>query len=77
VARAVDDDSWTLLSNTGVAVNPALTYATVDGLVIAEELGRRRVGGGAKDRIRHRVLGSALVGMHYAGPSMIWLRLVG
>jgi len=59
---------WTLLSNTGVAVNPALTYATVDGLVIAEELVDAVLGEGAKDRIRHRVLGSALVGMHYARP---------
>ncbi len=29
---------WTLLSNTGVAVNPALRYAVVDGIVVAEEL---------------------------------------
>ena len=29
---------WTLLSNTGVAVNPELTYAVVDGMVVAEEL---------------------------------------
>ena len=39
---------WTLLSNTGVAVNPDLTYAAVDGLVVAEDLvdqvlGRRRI----------------------------------
>ncbi len=27
---------WTLVSNTGVAVNPELTYAVVDGLVVAE-----------------------------------------
>jgi isoleucyl-tRNA synthetase len=27
---------WTLLSNTGVAVNPDLTYAVVDGMVMAE-----------------------------------------
>jgi len=26
---------WTLLSNTGAAVNPALSYAVVDGLVVA------------------------------------------
>jgi len=29
---------WTLLSNTGAAVNPELTYAVVDGMVVAEAL---------------------------------------
>ena len=29
---------WTLLSNVAVAVNPDVTYAVVDGLVVAEEL---------------------------------------
>ena len=29
---------WTLLANTGVAVHPELTYAVVDGMVVAEEL---------------------------------------
>ena len=37
---------WTLLSNTGVAVNPGLTYAVVDGLVVAAGPGRRRPRGG-------------------------------
>ena len=38
---------WTLLSNTGVAVNPNLTYAVVDGLIIAEELVDHVLGEGA------------------------------
>ena len=29
---------WTLLSNVAVAVNPEITYAVVDGLVVAAEL---------------------------------------
>ena len=46
--RAVDDAGasflawtttpWTLLSNVGVAVNPEVTYAVVDGFVVAEAL---------------------------------------
>ncbi|HEY1828619.1 MAG TPA: isoleucine--tRNA ligase [Acidimicrobiales bacterium] len=59
---------WTLLSNTGVAVNPGLTYAVVDGLVIAEDLVDAVLGEGAKDRISARLAGDALVGVHYRRP---------
>jgi isoleucyl-tRNA synthetase len=59
---------WTLLSNTGVAVNPELTYAVVDGMVVAEELVDAVLGEGARARITARVPGSALVGLHYERP---------
>ncbi|MGP0032311.1 MAG: isoleucine--tRNA ligase [Acidimicrobiales bacterium] len=59
---------WTLLSNTGVAVHPGLTYATVDGLVLAEDLVDPVLGEGASARISHRTPGRALVGLHYARP---------
>ena len=29
---------WTLISNVAVAVNPDVTYAVVDGIVVAEDL---------------------------------------
>ena len=50
---------WTLLSNVGVAVNPALTYAVVGGTIVAADLveavfgegaGRRRDGPGTRAR---------------------------
>ena len=59
---------WTLLSNTGVAVNPDLVYAVVDGLVVAEDLVDDVLGEGAKARITARLPGSALVGVHYERP---------
>jgi isoleucyl-tRNA synthetase len=59
---------WTLLSNTGVAVNPDLVYAVVDGLVVAEDLVDDVLGEGAKARISSRLSGSALVGLHYERP---------
>jgi isoleucyl-tRNA synthetase len=59
---------WTLLSNTGVAVNPDLTYAIVDGLVVAEELVDTVLGEGSSSRISQRLSGSALVGLHYVRP---------
>ena len=59
---------WTLLSNTGVAVNPDLTYAVVDKTLIADELVDSVMGEGATDRITKRVPGSALVGLHYERP---------
>ena len=60
---------WTLLSNTGVAVNPDLIYAVVDGMVVAEDAGRRGAGGGGVGP-GHRCgcPGSALVGLHYERP---------
>jgi isoleucyl-tRNA synthetase len=59
---------WTLLSNTGVAVNPELTYAVVDGTVLAEELVDTVMGEGANARITTRLPGSSLVGLHYVRP---------
>jgi isoleucyl-tRNA synthetase len=59
---------WTLLSNTGVAVNPELTYASVDGLVIAEDLVDAVLGEGARQRITHRARGASLVGLKYRRP---------
>src|SRR5580698_6725187 len=59
---------WTLLSNTGVAVNPELTYAVVDGTIVAEELVDAVLGDGASDRITARLPGSALLGLHYERP---------
>ena len=59
---------WTLLSNTGVAVNPELSYAVVDGLVMADDLVDDVLGEGATARVSVRVPGSALVGLHYERP---------
>ena len=59
---------WTLLSNTGVAVNPDLMYAVIDGLVMAEDLVDAVLGEGASARITSLVPGSALVGLHYERP---------
>ncbi len=59
---------WTLLSNTGVAVNPDLMYAVLDGLVMAEDLVDAVMGDGASARITSLVPGSALVGLHYERP---------
>ncbi len=59
---------WTLLSNTGVAVNPELTYAVVDGHVVAEELVDAVFGEGASARVSQRLPGSALVGLRYVRP---------
>jgi isoleucyl-tRNA synthetase len=59
---------WTLLSNTGVAVHPELTYASVDGTVMAEELVDAVLGDGSAARISHRTHGRDLVGLHYERP---------
>ena len=59
---------WTLLSNTGVAVHPDLTYAVVDGMVMAEDLVDAVMGEGASARITGRVRGADLVGLHYVRP---------
>jgi isoleucyl-tRNA synthetase len=59
---------WTLLSNTGVAVNPGLTYAVVDGLIVAEDLVDQVLGEGASSRITRRISGADLVGLHYRRP---------
>ncbi len=57
---------WTLVSNTGVAVNPALSYAVVDGQLVAEELVPNVFGEGAT--ITRRVPGTDLVGLKYQRP---------
>jgi isoleucyl-tRNA synthetase len=59
---------WTLLSNTGVAVNPELTYAVVDETIVADELVETVFGEGARARVTSRVPGSALAGLHYERP---------
>ena len=59
---------WTLLSNTGVAVNPDLTYAVVDQVVMADELVDAVMGEGASARVTSRLPGSALVGLQYVRP---------
>ena len=59
---------WTLLSNTGVAVNPELTYAVVDNLLIADELVDAVLGDGANERVTKRLPGSVLVGLRYERP---------
>jgi isoleucyl-tRNA synthetase len=59
---------WTLLSNTGVAVNPELTYAVVDGMLVADELVDAVLGEGAAVRVSRRLPGAALVGLHYERP---------
>ncbi len=59
---------WTLLSNTGVAVNPDLTYAVVDQMLMADELVDAVLGEGASERVTKRVPGAALVGLHYERP---------
>ena len=48
---------WTLLSNTGVAVNPELIYAVVDGVVMADDLVDAVMGEGASARVTARVPG--------------------
>jgi isoleucyl-tRNA synthetase len=59
---------WTLLSNTGVAVNPELTYAVVDQLIMADELVDAVLGEGARVRVTTRLPGASLVGLHYERP---------
>jgi isoleucyl-tRNA synthetase len=57
---------WTLVSNTGVAVNPDLTYAVVGGLVVAESRVAAVFG---SDRPRQAtVRGAELVGLRYRRP---------
>jgi isoleucyl-tRNA synthetase len=59
---------WTLLSNTGVAVNPELTYVVVDQLVVADELVEAVLGEDARGRVTTRLPGAALVGLRYERP---------
>ncbi len=57
---------WTLLSNTGAAVGPDLTYAVVGGAVVAADLVDQVFGEGAV--VDHRVAGRDLVGLRYRRP---------
>jgi isoleucyl-tRNA synthetase len=57
---------WTLLSNIAVAVNPEITYAVVDGLVIARDLVESVLG--ADTRVDATLLGRDLLGAHYQRP---------
>jgi len=57
---------WTLLSNVGIAVHPEVTYAVVDGLVVAEALIESVLG--EDERASFTFPGSALVGLHYLRP---------
>jgi len=57
---------WTLLSNVAVAVNPEITYASVDGLVVAASLVTSVFGDDATADATF--LGSALLGVHYERP---------
>ena len=57
---------WTLLSNVGVAVNPDVTYAVVNGLVMAEALVEAVCGEGATPNATFP--GERLVGLHYRRP---------
>ena len=57
---------WTLLSNVAIAVNPDITYAVVDGLVVAAELVESVLGEGVA--IDATLTGQALLGVHYQRP---------
>ncbi len=57
---------WTLLSNTGAAVGPELTYAVVGDLIVAADLVAEVLGEGAV--VDHRVAGRDLVGLGYRRP---------
>jgi len=57
---------WTLLANTGVAVNPELDYAVVEGQVVAAELVESVFGEGTTaDEL---LPGTVLLGLHYRRP---------
>ena len=57
---------WTLLSNVAVAVNPEVTYAVVNGNIVAQELIEAVFGEGAKASATFE--GSDLAGVHYQRP---------
>ena len=57
---------WTLLSNVAVAVNPEVTYAVVNGRVVAQDLVESVFGDDA--RISATLSGRELVGVHYERP---------
>lgn len=57
---------WTVLSNTGVAVNPALTYAVVGTKIVAADLVESVFGEGAV--VSAEIRGSDLIGVRYVRP---------
>ncbi|HTT59233.1 MAG TPA: isoleucine--tRNA ligase, partial [Acidimicrobiales bacterium] len=57
---------WTLISNVAVAVNPEVTYAVVDGVVVAQDLIESVFGEGVTATATFK--GSALLGAHYERP---------
>ena len=57
---------WTLISNVAVAVNPEVTYAVVDGTVVAQELVTAVFGEHATASATFP--GSRLLGLHYERP---------
>ena len=57
---------WTLLSNVAVAVNPEVTYAVVDGIIVAQELVEAVFGDRAV--VSSTMVGTALKGVHYERP---------
>jgi isoleucyl-tRNA synthetase len=57
---------WTLISNVAVAVNPDVTYAVVDKMVVAEDLVTSVFGENAK--VTATFPGTALLGLHYERP---------
>ena len=57
---------WTLLSNVAVAVNPEITYAVVDGVIVAAELVESVFGAGVVASAT--LSGNALAGVHYERP---------
>jgi isoleucyl-tRNA synthetase len=57
---------WTLLANVAVAVNPEVTYAVVDGLVVAADLVESVLGEDA--RVATTLPGHELLGVHYTRP---------
>jgi isoleucyl-tRNA synthetase len=57
---------WTLLSNVAVAVNPLITYAVVDGTIVARDLVTSVFGDEAT--ISATMSGADLIGVHYLRP---------
>src|SRR5487761_2561330 len=57
---------WTLLANVAVAVNPEITYAVVDGLVVALALVESVLGEGVT--VDATLTGEELRGVHYTRP---------
>ncbi len=68
---------WTLLSNTGVAVNPDLSYVVVDGMVMAESLVDQVLGEGASARIVGASRAQTWWASNTAVRLMIWRHRLG